>query len=106
MQLRLQAASAEIGVLEEQCRVLQGDRDRLAKEVARRTAEQEHQAAQLKVAVAASEAMTKERDTLIKERGTLIAQRDAAVAERDRIARVLDERRETPTPGPSKGKTG
>jgi len=94
MQLKLRAASAEMGVLEEQCRVLQRERDRLTEEVTRRTTEHESQAARLKAALAAGEVLTKERDSLAEERRVLIARGDAASAERDRVAGALDKLRQ------------
>ncbi len=54
MQLKLRAASAEMGVLEEQCRVLQAERDRLRIR-ATQTADYERQAARLRVALAAGQ---------------------------------------------------
>ena len=90
MQLKLRAASAEMGVLEEQCRVLQAERDRLRKR-ATQTADYERQAARLRVALAAGQDVTRERDTLAGEHASLIEQRDAAVAERDRLAREIEQ---------------
>ncbi len=80
MRLKVRAASAEMGVLEEQGRVLRGERDRLSETVARQGAEQERQASALEAAV-------KERDRLAEECRVLLTERDAAVAERDRIVR-------------------
>ncbi len=91
MQLKLRAASAEMGVLEEQCRVLQAERDRLQKRAAQ-TADYDRQAAQLKAALGAGEDVARERDSLAADRAALVEQRDAAVAERDRLAREIAER--------------
>ena len=87
MRLKVRAASAEMGTLEEQGRVSQGERNRLAEQVAQ-------QARQLEAALATTEALTKERDELAEERDALAAQRDAA-AERERAARSGDG----PNPG-------
>ena len=98
MALKVRAASAEMGVLEEQCRVLQKERDRLTQDVARSKAEQESLAARLKAATVASEALTKERDGLVQERRALVAQNEAARAERDRVAKAPGNSRQTPRP--------
>jgi hypothetical protein len=68
MRLKVRAASAEMGVLEDQSRVLKSERDRLVQDVARQSAELERQAARLVDALAASEAVAKERDALVVER--------------------------------------
>lgn len=75
MQLKLRAASAEMGVLEEQCRVLRRERDQLTETAARRAVEH---GAQIDAALLANAALLKERDALIDERG--------------RTARLPDER--------------
>jgi len=90
MQLKLRAASAEMGVLEEQCRVLQAERDRLRKR-ATQTADYERQAARLRVALAAGQDVARERDSLAAGHASLVEQRDAAVAERDRLARAMEK---------------
>ncbi len=95
MQLKLRAASAEMGVLEEQCRVLQAECDRLRKR-ATQTANYERQAARLRIAMDAGQDLARERDTLAAEHASLVEQRDAVVAERDRLARVI-ERQCAPT---------
>lgn len=99
IKLKLRAASAEMGVLEEQLRVLQGDRDRLVKAAAGHKMEHDSQAVRLKAAVAASEALTRERDTLAQERRALIAQNEAARTERERMAKASDSRRQKTGPG-------
>ena len=96
MALKVRAASAEMGVLEEQCRVLQKERDLLTQDVARRKAEQESLEARLKAATVASEALTKERDGLVQERRALAAQNEMARAERDRVAKAPGNSRQTP----------
>lgn len=68
MRLKVRAASAEMGVLEDQSRALKSEGDRLVQDVARQTTELERQAAQLADALAASEAVAKERDALVLER--------------------------------------
>jgi hypothetical protein len=68
MRLKVRAASAEMGVLEDQGRALKSERDRLVQDVARQTTELEGQATQLADALAANEAMAKERDALAAER--------------------------------------
>ncbi len=85
IKLKLRAASAEMGVLEEQLRVLQAERD--------------SQAARLKAANTASEALTKERDGLLQERRALIAQNEAARVERERTAALPEVRRQKAGPG-------
>ncbi len=74
MQLKLRAASAEMGVLEEQCRVLRRERDQLAEAAARQTADH---GTQIDAALLANAILLKERDALIEER--------------DRLARIPDE---------------
>lgn len=71
MQLKLRAASAEMDDLEEQCRVLRRERDRLAAAAA------EH-AAQMEAALLANAALAKERDALLEERRALMAHKAAA----------------------------
>lgn len=90
--LKLRAASAEMGVLEEQCRVLQRERDQLAETMARRTREQ---ASQVEAARAETAMAIKERDDLSKQHRVLAAQRDAIVVERNQIAHALDDLRAT-----------
>jgi chromosome segregation ATPase len=90
MQLKLRAASAEMGVLEEQCRVLRREQDQLAEAKARQAAEHE---AQIDKALLANAALLKERDALAEERRALMAHKAAAQDERDQIARTLDELR-------------
>jgi chromosome segregation ATPase len=102
IKLKLRAASAEMGVLEEQCRVLQGERDRLVKEVAQQKTEHEEQAARLKAALAAREALTGERDTLLQEHRALLAQNEAGRTERQQTqqtANILNNRRKKTGPG-------
>lgn len=102
IKLKLRAASAEMGVLEEQCRVLQGERDRLVKEVAQQKTEHEEQAARLKAALAAREALTGERDTLLQEHRALLAQNEAGRTERQQTqqtANMLNNRRKKTGPG-------
>ncbi len=98
IKLKLRAASAEMGVLEEQLRVLQTERDRLKKDAARHKAEYDSQAARLKEALAAGVALTKERDKLAQERRASMAQAEAARADGDRTARALDNRRQKAGP--------
>lgn len=90
--LKLRAASAEMGVLEEQCRVLQRERDQLAETVARQVAEH---ASHVEATLAEHAVLTKQRDDLGEEHRVLIAQRDAIEAERDQCARTLDGLRST-----------
>lgn len=90
MQLKLRAASAEMGVLEEQCRVLQRERDQLAEAAARQASEH---GSQIEAAQRANAALLQERDALVEERRTLAADQAATQAERDRLARDLDELR-------------
>ncbi len=68
MQLKLRAASAEMDDLEEQCRTLRRERDRLAEAAA------DH-AAQMEAARQANAALLKERDALLEERGALMARK-------------------------------
>lgn len=84
--LKLRAASAEMGVLEEQCRVLQRERDQLTETLARQA--REH-ASEVEAALAETTIAFKERDDLGEEHRVLTAQRDALEAERDELARVL-----------------
>jgi len=90
--LKLRAASAEMGVLEEQCRVLQRERDQLTETVARQRTEH---ASQMKEALAENAAVVKERDDLDEKRRALITQKEIVEAERDQIACVLDGLRST-----------
>jgi len=99
IKLKLRAASAEMGVLEEQCRVLQGERDRLAKDVAHQKAGNDEQAGRLKAALAAGEALTKERDSLLQERSALIAQHESTCAEGERSVNIANGRRQRTGPG-------
>lgn len=99
MKLKVRATSAEMGVLDEQCRMLKKERDLLTQDVARRKTEQDSQAVRLKAAAAATEALTKERDNLLQERRALIAQNEAARGERDRISKAPDNRRQKTGPG-------
>ncbi len=85
IKLKLRAASAEMGVLEEQLRVSQTERD--------------NQAARLKTMNTAAEALTKERDALLQERRTLIAQNEAARTEWERMTAAPDVRRQKTGPG-------
>lgn len=71
MHLKLRAASAEMDDLEEQCRVLQRERDQLIEAAAQR-------AAQIEAALLANAALVKERDALLEERRTLVAHKEAA----------------------------
>lgn len=87
MQLKLRAASAEMGVLEEQCRVLRRERDQLAEAAARQASEH---GLQIEAAQRANAALLQERDALVEERRTLAADKAAAQAERDQVARDLD----------------
>jgi hypothetical protein len=57
-----------MGVLEDQSRVLKSERDRLVQDVARQSTELERRAAELVDALAAREAVAKERDALVVER--------------------------------------
>lgn len=66
MRLKLQAASAEMGVLEEQCRVLRQERDQLAEAAARRAA---GHASQTGAALLANAALIEERDALPAQTG-------------------------------------
>ncbi len=99
IKLKLRAASAEMGVLEEQLRVLKTERDRLTEAAARHRAEHDSQAVRLKEALAVGETLTKERDKLAQERRTLIAQADAARKDGDRTSKALDSRRQKTGPG-------
>ena len=63
MQLKLRAASAEMGVLEEQCRVLRRERDQLAEATARQAGEHR---AQIDAALLANAALLKERDQIAR----------------------------------------
>ncbi len=87
IKLKLRAASAEMGVLEEQLRVLQGERDRLAQEVARQKAERDSLKARLEAASVAGEA----GEALTGKPGSL-APDEAARSGRERAA-ALDSRR-------------
>jgi len=99
IKLKLRAASAEMGVLEEQCRVLENERGRLADEVARRKSDYDQQAARLTMALASGESLAKERDALVQERRTVAAQSEAARAERERTANMSNNRRQKTGPG-------
>ncbi len=90
--LKLRAASAEMGVLEEQCRVLQRERDQLTEAAARQTTEY---ASRIQAALAETASAIRERDHLGEEHRALIAQKAAVEAERDQIARTLDDFRST-----------
>lgn len=83
MQLKLRAASAEMGVLDEQCRVLRRERDQLAEAATRQAAEHGLQI----------EAAQRANAALLRERDALAADKAAAQAERDQMARDLDELR-------------
>jgi len=85
--LKLRAASAEMGVLEEQCRVLKRERDQVTETMARQTADQ---ASQIKAMLAEHAILAKQCDDSAVERRVLITQRDAIEIERDQIARDLD----------------
>jgi len=91
--LKLRADSAEMGVLEEQLRVLQGERDRLAQEVARLKAEHGSLKARLEASAAgkAGEASTGKPGSP--------AQDEAARSGRERTAEALDRRRRGSGPG-------
>lgn len=88
MQLKLRAASAEMGVLEEQCRVLRRERDQLAESAVRHAAEH---GAQIEAALLANAALLKERDDLAEERRARTAREAAAQDGREGAARALDE---------------
>ena len=90
--LKLRAASAEMGVLEEQCRVLQRERDQLTETLARQTAEH---ASQVKAMLSEHAVSAKRCDDLGEERRALITQRDAVEAERDQIAEAFKGFRST-----------
>lgn len=90
--LKLRAASAEMGVLEEQCRVLQRERDQLTEAAARQATEH---ASRIQAALAETAAVIHERDHLGEEHRALLAQKAAVEAERDQIARTLDDFRST-----------
>lgn len=83
IQLKLRAASAEMGVLDEQCRVLRRERDQLAEAATRQAAEHGLQI----------EAAQRANAALLRERDALAADKAAAQAERDQMARDLDELR-------------
>lgn len=87
MQLKLRAASAEMGVLDEQCRVLRRERDRLAEAAARQAAEH---GSQIEAAQRAQAALRREHDALIEEHRASTADKMAAQAERDQMARELE----------------
>ncbi len=99
IRLKLRAAAAEMGVLDEQCRVLRTERDKLTQDVVQHKADHESQAARLKAASVAGEALRRERDDLAQERRTLVAQVEAARSERDRMAKALESRRQKAGPG-------
>jgi hypothetical protein len=84
MTLKVRAASAKMGIFEEQARVSRGERDRLKQEAVRQAAECERLEARLKAALAAGGVVTKERNKLAEERASLIAQRDGALSSKDR----------------------
>lgn len=90
--LKLRAASAEMGVLEEQCRVLQRERDQLTAATARQATEH---ASRIQAALAETAAVSRERDRLGEEHRVLLAQKAVVEAERDQVARDLDELRST-----------
>ena len=75
IQLKMRAASAEMDDLEEQCRVLRRERDRLAEAATRQAAEH---VAQIEAALLANAALVKERDALLEERRTLMAHKETA----------------------------
>jgi chromosome segregation ATPase len=90
MKLKLQAASAEMGDLEERCRTLKAERDRLDAQAAVGTTERNTLASLLEKTQAERDAATTARGDLAEEQRTLITQRDAATAERDRMADTLE----------------
>jgi len=92
VKLKLRAASAEMGVLEEQLRVLQGERDRLAQEVARQKAEHGSLKARLEASAAGGAG-----EALIGKPGSP-AQDEAARSGRER-AEALGSRRQGSGPG-------
>lgn len=91
MQLKLRASSAEMGVLEEQCRVLRRERDQLAEAAARQAAEH---GSQIEAARLANATLLRERDALVEERRAQAADK-AARPERDGVARDPDDTRRT-----------
>ena len=93
MRLKVRAASAEMGMLEEQGRVLAGARDRCAEQVTALTAERERVSEQLRAAREVCDAAMAERDRLKADRDALVVQRDDAMRERDQLARDLDRLR-------------
>lgn len=101
MRLKVRAASAEMGVLEEQGRVLVGERHRCAEQVEVQTAEHERLSEQLTAALEVCDAATAERDRLKADRDALIVQRENAISERDQFARNLDQLRQGAATGPS-----
>lgn len=111
MRLKVRAISARMGVLEEQSRVLAGERDHCAEQVRVQTAEHGHLSAQLRAALEACNAAVAERDKLKADCDALAAQ-DDATAERDQPARDPDRLRQgaaassmlaTTLPGPVAG---
>jgi len=94
VKLKLRAASAEMGVLEEQLRVLQGERDRLVQEVARQKAEHGSLKARLEASAADGAG-----EVLIGKPGSP-AQDEAARSVRERsVAGVRGVGRVRPSPG-------
>lgn len=91
MQLKLRASSAEMGVLEEQCRVLRRERDQLAEAAARQVMEH---GSQIEAAHLANAELLRERDALIEERRVLAADK-AAWPDRDQAVRDPDDTRRT-----------
>lgn len=92
MQLKLRAASAEMGVLDEQCRVLRRERDQLAEAAARQATEH---GSRIEAAQLAHAALRREHDALIEEHRASTADKTAEQAERDQMARELDGLRRT-----------
>ncbi len=91
MRLKLRAASAEMDVLEDQCRVLRRERDQLAEAAVRQATDH---ASQIKAALLANAALLKERDLLAEENRALVAQ-EASPDGRGPDVRSLDGLRRT-----------
>ena len=86
MRLKVRAISARMGILEEQGRVLTGERDRLAEQARVHMVEQGRLSAQLKAAQEACDAVAAERDQLKADRDASIAQQEDAAGWRDQPA--------------------
>jgi len=113
MRLKVRATSAKMGVLEEQVRVLVGERDRYAEQVKAQVAEHGRLSEQLRAALAASGAAAAERDKLKADHDALIVQQEDAVSKRDQLVHEPGRARQgaaaslspaISSPGPAKEK--